>query len=94
MRFPDARGDFQEAGLRSGVPALFLIESQDRLGFAHSEGARTPAACFITPRIREIYIRFKENGVNILGDIPDDGDCGPNFQFLDPDGNLWEMWQP
>ncbi|WP_373876546.1 hypothetical protein [Paenibacillus spongiae] len=20
--------------------------------------------------------------------------CGPNLQFFDPDGNMWEVWQP
>jgi hypothetical protein len=94
MRFPDHNGKFQGAGLRSTVPALFLVESQDRLGFTNYHGARTPVGCFITPRIQEMYSRFKENGVNILGDIPVGRECGPNFQFLDLDGNLWEIWQP
>jgi len=48
-------------------------------------------ACFITPRIEELFERFKENGVNILGERVT---SGPNITFADPDGNIWEVWQP
>lgn len=94
LRFPDPDGNVQEAGLRCAVPALFLVESQERPGFTNYRGSRFPIGCFITPRIQDMYIRFKENGVNILGEIPDGRELGPNFRFFDPDGNLWEMWQP
>lgn len=42
--------------------------------------------------IQELFERFKENGVNIIGEIRQT--CGPNLQFTDPDGNMWELWQP
>lgn len=94
LRFPDHNGEFHGASLRSAVPALFLIESHDRLGFTNSHGERIPVGCFITPRIQDMYNRFKENGVTIIGEIPVGREFGPNFQFLDLDGNLWEIWQP
>lgn len=94
MRFPDSNGKTRGAGLRSTVPALFLVESGDRLGFTNYHGARTPVGSFTTPRIQELYNRFKENGVNVAGEIPEGRECGPNLQFYDPDGNLWEIWQP
>uniref|UniRef100_UPI000475CC21 VOC family protein n=1 Tax=Paenibacillus terrigena TaxID=369333 RepID=UPI000475CC21 len=39
------------------------------LGFTWDNGDRQAVACFITPRIQEMYNRFKENGVNIVGEI-------------------------
>ncbi|XEC96674.1 VOC family protein [Paenibacillus tarimensis] len=97
MRFSDHNGNFPGPGLRQTVPALFLHESGEeggRLGFSWTldGGKRHAVACFITPRIQELFERFKENGVNILGDIRQT--CGPNLLFSDPDGNLWEVWQP
>jgi predicted enzyme related to lactoylglutathione lyase len=95
LRFPDAKGN--PHGPTGAVPALFLHASEEeggRLGFSWTldGGKRHAVACFITPRIQELYERFKENGVNILGEIRQT--CGPNLQFCDPDGNLWEIWQP
>jgi catechol 2,3-dioxygenase-like lactoylglutathione lyase family enzyme len=95
MRFPDRNGNFPGPGLRQTVPAMFLIESRPeggRLGFTNNEGERQAVGCFITPRIQDLFNRFKENGVNIKGDIRIT--CGPNLQFFDPDGNMWEVWQP
>lgn len=95
MRFPDFNGQFPGPGLRQTVPAVFLIESRSeggRLGFTNNEGVRHAVGCFITPRIQDLFERFKENGVNIAGDIG--MTCGPNLQFFDPDGNMWEVWQP
>ncbi|QHW33682.1 VOC family protein [Paenibacillus rhizovicinus] len=90
MRFPDHNGQISEAGLRSTVPALFLITAKE----ASYNGERPAIACFTTPRIQEMFNRFKENGVNIVTEIPEDRPCGPNFSFCDPDGNLFELWQP
>lgn len=97
MRFPDQKGDFAEAGLRSTVPALFLMTAKQAAGsggFTFDNGDRQPLACFTTPRIQQMYNRFKENGVKILTEIPENRPCGPNFRFCDPDGNLLEIWQP
>lgn len=93
LRFPDANGT--PHGPTGAVPAIFLIESSTeggRLGFTNHEGHRQAVGCFITPRIQDLFNRFKENGVNIAGDIRIT--CGPNLQFFDPDGNMWEVWQP
>ncbi|MBD0383844.1 VOC family protein [Paenibacillus sedimenti] len=64
-----------------------------RLRFSWSLDSGKPhaMACFITPRIEELFERFKENGVNILGERVT---SGPNITFADPDGNIWEVWQP
>ncbi|TMV48783.1 VOC family protein [Paenibacillus mesophilus] len=97
LRFPDEQDKLPGAGLRTTVPAMFLIQSGSeggRLGFTNNNGDRVPVGCFITPRIQLLFDRFKENGVRIASDIPEGRECGPNFQFYDPDGNLWEVWQP
>jgi catechol 2,3-dioxygenase-like lactoylglutathione lyase family enzyme len=97
MRFPDHHGYFADAGLRQLVPALILIavkHSAEILGFTLDNGARHPVLCFITPRIYEIYDRFKENGVNILTDMSNIKPGGPYLSFTDPDGNLFAIWQP
>lgn len=97
LRFPDQNGNFDEAGLRSVVPALFLgtaTEAAGSYGYTYGDGYRQPVACFINPRIQEMYDRFKKNGVNIVTEIPENRPCGPNFRFCDPDGNLLEIWQP
>jgi catechol 2,3-dioxygenase-like lactoylglutathione lyase family enzyme len=96
LRFLDADGNPQDAATGS-IPALFLLESRSeggRLGFTETweGGQRHAVGCFVTPRIQELFERFKENGVNIVGEIRQT--CGPNLQFYDPDGNMWEIWQP
>lgn len=93
MRFPDSNG--KPHGPTGPVPAIFLLESRPeggRLGFTGDDGKRKAVGCFITPRIQDLFNRFKGNGVNIEGDIR--MTCGPNLQFYDPDGNMWEVWQP
>ncbi|SFS67073.1 Catechol 2,3-dioxygenase [Paenibacillus sp. BC26] len=96
MRFLDANGNPHDPATGS-IPALFLIESGaegGRLGFTGTweGGQRHAVGCFVTSRIQELFERFKENGVNIVGEIRQT--CGPNLPFYDPDGNLWEIWQP
>jgi catechol 2,3-dioxygenase-like lactoylglutathione lyase family enzyme len=96
LNIPDRNGDLPSAGLRQIVPALFLHKSDEeggRLHFSWSLDSGNPhaIACFITPRIEEIVERFKKNGVNILGERVT---SGPNITFADPDGNIWEVWQP
>jgi catechol 2,3-dioxygenase-like lactoylglutathione lyase family enzyme len=96
LRFLDANGNPQDAATGS-IPALFLRESGvegGRLGFTGTweGGQRHAVGCFVTPRIQELFERFKENGVNIEGGIRQT--CGPNLQFYDPDRNMWEIWQP
>ncbi|WP_164545625.1 VOC family protein [Paenibacillus albus] len=96
LDFPDQNGNVQEAGIRQVVPTLFLHKSDEeggRLRFTMPEDNGKPhaVACFITPRIQELFERFKKNGVNILGERMT---CGPNITFADPDGNVWEVWQP
>jgi predicted enzyme related to lactoylglutathione lyase len=79
------------------VPAIFLVEAKEgsgSIGLPIDNSARQPIACFITPRIREMYDRFIENGVNIVSEIPKKRPAGRNFRFCDPDGNMLEMWQP
>lgn len=65
-----------------------------RRWITHTREAPRPQAvgCFVTPRIQELFERFKDNDVNIVGEIRQT--CGPNLQFYDPDGNMWEVWQP
>ncbi|MFC5406439.1 VOC family protein [Cohnella soli] len=96
LNVPDRNGNLPTPGLRQVVPALFLHQSDEaggRLRFSWSlENDRPHAiACFITPRIEELSKRLKENGVNILGERIT---SGPNITFADPDGNIWEVWQP
>ncbi|GIP18117.1 hypothetical protein J40TS1_37590 [Paenibacillus montaniterrae] len=96
LNFPDQNGDLPTPGLRQAVPALFLHKSDKeggRLRFSWTEDGGKPhaIACFITPRIEELLERFQENGVNILGERMT---SGPNITFADPDGNIWEVWQP
>ena len=95
LRFLDAEGLPQDAATGS-IPALFLRESGEeggRLGFTGTweAGERHAVGCFVTPHIQELFERFKENGVNIIGERVT---CGPNVTFADPDGNVWEIWQP
>ncbi|WP_165822588.1 VOC family protein [Paenibacillus montanisoli] len=98
LEFPDQNGNFHSAGIREVVPALFLMgakQAAGSFGFTFDDGeTRQPLACFITPRIQEMYDRFKRNGVNIVSEIPENRPCGPNFSFCDPDGNKLEIWQP
>ncbi len=96
MNFPDRNGNLPSPGLRQTVPALLLRKSDEeggRLRFSWSlDGGKPHAmACFITPRIDELRERFKANGVNIIGERVT---SGPNLTFADPDGNVWEVWQP
>jgi predicted lactoylglutathione lyase len=96
LNFPDRNGNLPSPGLRQVVPALFLHKSDEeggRLRFSWSLDSGKPhaIACLITPRIEELYNRFRANGVNILGERVT---CGPNITFADPDGNVWEVWQP
>lgn len=96
LNVPDRSGNLPSPGLRQVVPALFLHKSDEqggRLRFTWSLDNDKPhaIACFITPRIEELLKRFKANGVNILGERMT---SGPNITFADPDGNLWEVWQP
>ncbi|RDU38092.1 hypothetical protein DRW41_00515 [Neobacillus piezotolerans] len=96
LNFPDLNGNLPSPGLRQVVPALFLHKSDEeggRLRFSWSldNGKPHAMACFITPRIKELLERFKKNGVNILGERIT---SGPNITFADPDGNIWEVWQP
>lgn len=96
LRFLDSHGNHQDAA-NGSIPALFLMESGPeggRLGFTGTweEPKRQAVGCFVTPRIQELFERFKENGVNIVDGIRQT--CGPNLQFFDPDGNMWEIWRP
>ncbi|RKP57942.1 VOC family protein [Cohnella endophytica] len=96
LNLPNRDGNLPSPGLRQVVPALFLHKSDEeggRLRFLWSMDSGKPhaMACFITPRIHELYERFKENGVNILGERMT---SGLNITFADPDGNIWEAWQP
>ncbi len=96
LNVPDRNGNLPSPGLRQVVPALFLQQSDEeggRLRFTSSldDGQPHAMACFITPRIGELLERFRNNGVNILGERMT---SGPNVTFADPDGNVWEVWQP
>lgn len=96
LNLPDQNGDLPSPGLRQVVPALFLHKSDEeggRLRFSWSLDNDKPhaIACFITPKIQELSRRFKENGVDILEERMT---SGPNITFADPDGNIWEVWQP
>lgn len=74
LRFPDHNGNFPGPGLRQTVPAIFLVTAKGgagSLGFTDENSDRHPIVCFITPRIQEMYNRFKEeNGVNIVSESP------------------------
>ncbi|MBS4202159.1 VOC family protein [Bacillus sp. FJAT-49732] len=95
LRFFEADGTTSDPATCT-IPALFLHKSAEeggRLGFSWTQdgGKRHAVGCFITPHIQELFERFKENGVNIIGERVT---CGPNITFADPDGNVWEVWQP
>ena len=97
LNIPNRNGDMPIPGLRQVVPALFLHQSDEeggRLRFTWSmDDSDKPhaMACFITPRIEELINRFKDNGVHIISERMT---SGPNITFADPDGNVWEVWQP
>jgi predicted enzyme related to lactoylglutathione lyase len=98
LRFPDYNGNLSGPGLRQTVPAIFLVTVKGEAeisSFSVDKSNRHPIACFITPRIQEMYNRFKENGVKIVSEIPEKKPSfGFNFKFCDPDGNMLEIWQP
>lgn len=96
LRFPDNKGDFSRPCLRQTVPAIFLVTKKSEVGslmFKDDFSNQHPIACFITPRIHEMFKRFKEYEVNILTEIQE-SPFGSNFKFYDPDGNMLEIWQP
>jgi catechol 2,3-dioxygenase-like lactoylglutathione lyase family enzyme len=97
MRFPDPDGEPYPAKTGT-VPALFLIQSRQdsgRYGFTLDNGKRHAVGCFITPHIRKMYNHFRDNGVTIVSEIPENDPLAPiNFRFRDLDGNEWEIWQP
>jgi len=93
LRFPDHNGNFPGPGLRQTVPAIFLVTTKESAEGLDFRSNQYPIACFITPRLQEMYYRFKENGVNIVSGISE-SPFGSNFKFCDPDGNILEIWEP
>ncbi|PYI52604.1 VOC family protein [Paenibacillus flagellatus] len=49
--------------------------------------------CFETDDIRSLYASLKEAGVWVEADIRDEGGCGLQLDFKDPDGNKFQAWQ-
>lgn len=90
LRFPEQNGEFLGPRVRQTVPAIFLVHSKSSNSQIDNS---IPIGCFITPRIQKMYNRFKENGVEIVSEIPENRPCGPNFLFRDLDGNMWEIWE-
>lgn len=89
MRFPEYE--------RTKAPAIFLVQARNAagvMGFNDDDGNSSAVACLITPRMHEIYNRFKKNGVTIEGGPEDGREYGSIIKFYDPDGNKWEVWQP
>lgn len=97
MRFLNESGEFEESGVRQTVPALFLVSANEGEREWQQKDVNVqqyPKACFITPRIQEMYSRFLEKGVQIISKLPEERELGLNFTFSDPDGNISELWQP
>jgi len=97
LRFPDHHGTIPGPGLRQTTPAIFLVTDktrEERVDHTVESKNLHPLVCFITPRIQEMYIRFIENGVEIVDEISDDRPVGDHFKFYDLDRNLLEIWQP
>ena len=90
LTFPDRNGEFPEPAIRQTVPAIFLVATEKMV----KKENEYPLACWITPRLEEMYQRFKENGVNIASELPEDQAFGRSFTFYELDDNLLEIWQP
>lgn len=49
--------------------------------------------CFETEDIRSLYASLKAAGAWMEADIRDEGGCGLQLNFKDPDGNKYQAWQ-
>lgn len=49
--------------------------------------------CFETDDIRSLEAAVREAGVWTEGDIRNEGGCGLQLNFKDPDGNKFQAWQ-
>ena len=49
--------------------------------------------CFETDNIQELDASLKEAGVWTEREIRDEGSCGLQLNFKDPDGNKFQVWQ-
>ncbi|WP_223829675.1 VOC family protein [Paenibacillus arenilitoris] len=80
---------------------LFLLPSPDMtpLTFSTTGWADDGAPfemfpiCFTTTRIQPLYASLKESGAWVEADIRDEGSCGLQLMFKDPDGNKFQVFQ-
>ena len=49
--------------------------------------------CFETEDIQSLYASLKEAGTWTETDIRNEGSCGLQLGFKDPDGNKYQVWQ-
>jgi len=49
--------------------------------------------CFETDDIRTLEAALRESGVWVEKDVRDEGGCGLQLNFKDPDGNKFQVWQ-
>lgn len=49
--------------------------------------------CFETEDIHSLYASLKEAGSWLETEIRDEGSCGLQLNFKDPDGNKYQVWQ-
>jgi len=49
--------------------------------------------CFETSQIQRLYASLKEAGTWVEQEIRNEGSCGFQLNFKDPDGNKYQVWQ-
>lgn len=49
--------------------------------------------CFETDDIQKLYSSLKASGVWLEADVRDEGGCGLQLNFKDPNGNKFQVWQ-
>ncbi|WP_156889487.1 VOC family protein [Paenibacillus harenae] len=80
---------------------LFLLPSPDGkpLTFSTTAWAENGESfemfpiCFTTTRMQSLYASLRESGTWVETDIRDEGSCGLQLTFKDPDGNKFQVFQ-
>ncbi|MDQ8736652.1 VOC family protein [Paenibacillus sp. LHD-38] len=49
--------------------------------------------CFETDKIHTLHASLKEAGVWVEQELRNEGSCGLQLNFKDPDGNKYQVWQ-
>ncbi|MGO4374519.1 VOC family protein [Paenibacillus sp. MCAF20] len=49
--------------------------------------------CFETDNIQKLYESLRQAGLWLEAEVRDEGTCGHQLNFKDPDGNKYQVWQ-